>query len=191
MAAKTTDPLLERRFDAVLLDRDGVINVERGDFVYRPSLWAPCHGSAGAIADLNRVGLKVGVCTNQSAVGRGLMSLSELDAVHAHMHRLLAEERAHVDALYACTHSPSVSCRCRKPAPGLLHRTLADFGTPPHRACFIGDSLIDLEAARAAKCVPILVRTGKGAQIETRARERGYDRIFDDLRNAVDWVLSC
>ncbi len=173
----------------VLLDRDGVINHESGEFVKDPEQWLAIPSSAAAIARLNRADIRVAVCTNQSGVGRGLMTEAHLASVHKTMEVELARAAAHLDGVYYCPHTPDSGCACRKPKAGLLNRAMQTFGVSAADTCFIGDSVRDLQAALAARCLPILVRSGNGQRAETCAARLGIANVFDDLSGAVDWIL--
>ena len=116
---------------AVLLDRDGTINEQMG-YVNHLSRFHLLPGAARAIRGLNEAGLAVVVVTNQSGLARGYFPESLLEAVHAEMYRLLAQEGARLDGLYVCPHHPEakeerfrLDCDCRKPRTGLLERAAA------------------------------------------------------------------
>ena len=179
----------EHLMPLVLLDRDGVINEDSPNYIKSPSEWSPIDGSLAAIARLNRAGRAVAICSNQAAVARGILSMETLRAIHKLMQSKLTEKGGHVDAIFCCTHGPDEKCSCRKPAPGLLTRAMAELNHPPEHTTFVGDSLRDMQAALAARCLPILVRTGNGANSESSARAIGVDLIFDDLAAATDWLL--
>jgi D-glycero-D-manno-heptose 1,7-bisphosphate phosphatase len=181
---------LEYRMSLVLLDRDGVINEDSPEYIKRPSEWSPIPGSLDAIARLNRTGCTVAICSNQSAVARGLMTIEDLDAIHETMRVALAAVGGHIDAVFCCTHAPGARCRCRKPEPGLLLRAMKELNAMPERTTFVGDSLRDIHAAIAARCLPVLVRTGHGAEFESAARDLGVQHIFDDLATAADWIID-
>ena len=160
----------------VILDRDGVLNVEApGGWVLRVQDWRWVPGARDALAILAR-SRTLSVATNQSCVGRGLVARPAIDAVHDH---LLADAGVTL-GVYCCPHAPSAGCACRKPAPGMLLQALAATGIPAERTVFVGDSTSDLEAARRAGVTPILVRTGKGRHTETTAPATGV-AVFDDL----------
>ena len=148
----------------VLLDRDGVINVDLGRSVLSPDELVLHEGAAAAIAALNKAGVKVAVCTNQACVGRGEITAAELDAIHETLKVKLAAEGAYLDALYAATDA-GASAR-KKPAPGMLFEALEKFGALAAETPFVGDALRDLEAAWAAGCKAVLVATGKGQETE-------------------------
>jgi len=181
---------LEYRMSLVLLDRDGVINEDSPEYIRHPSQWSPIPGSLDAIARLNRTGSTVAICSNQSAVARGFMTIEDLDAIHETLRRALVEVGGHIDAIFCCTHAPDAHCSCRKPEPGLLLRAMRELGTTPERTTFVGDSLRDIQAAIAARCLPVLVRTGHGAEVESAARDAGVQYVFDDLAAAADWIID-
>ena len=177
----------------VLLDRDGVINHrpppgpdgDPGNYIKTPAEWRPIAGGPEAVAALNARGCLVAVCTNQSGVGRGVMSADDLAAVHRHMEAALHAAGARLDRVYVCPHGPEDACGCRKPRPGMLLAAMRDFGVTAPETCFVGDSQRDMDAALAAGCEPILVRTGYGAEAETGARAAGVCHVYDDLAAAA------
>ena len=153
-------PRLERvspRPRLVLLDRDGTINrLLSHDYVRSPRDLTLLPGAGAAVARLNAAGIRVAVVTNQRGVARGLMSAADLAAVTARLDRLLAAHGAHVDATFACVHGVG-ECDCRKPAPGLVLRAMADAGiTDPAECILVGDRASDAAAA-AAVGVPALL----------------------------------
>jgi D-glycero-D-manno-heptose 1,7-bisphosphate phosphatase len=174
----------------VLLDRDGVINEDSTTYIKRPSEWFPIPGSLEAIARLHRAGRSVAICSNQAGVARGLFSQADLDAIHGRMLTAIARMGGHINGIFCCTHAPDQHCSCRKPAPGLLTRAMRELNATPDDTTVIGDSLGDVKAAIAARCLPVLVRTGNGASTEAAARALGVVRVFDDLSLAVDWLLT-
>ena len=149
---------------AVLLDRDGVINEDRPDYVRRWEEFRFLPRSLSALAALGRLGLRLAVVTNQSAVGRGLLAPDTLDEIHRRMLAHCARSGAAIQGVFACPHAPWDGCRCRKPRPGLLFEAMAALGEPPERCVVIGDSHEDLRAAEAAGVSFVLVRTGRGEE---------------------------
>lgn len=165
----------------VILDRDGVLNVEAaGGWVLRVADWRWQPGALEGLELLGRGGRTLSVATNQSCIGRGVVDAAAIDAVHTHMRASAAAAGAPLAGVYCCAHAPETGCSCRKPEPGLLLRAIADFGTAPGRAVFVGDSTTDLDAARRAGITPVLVRTGKGRATEASAAALGV-AVFDDL----------
>lgn len=173
-----------------LLDRDGVVVVNRSDNIKTAAQLKLIPGAAEAIARLNQAGFDVAMCTNQPEVSRGAMSHAQLDAVHEALQQMLAARGAHVDAVLCCTcerKTPRL-----KPAPGLLIEALSRFGASAKDTPFVGDQVDDLKAAFHAGCPRVLVRTGLGR----KALEHGLPAwvgpvaVYDDLAAAVDARLA-
>jgi D-glycero-D-manno-heptose 1,7-bisphosphate phosphatase len=176
----------------VLLDRDGVINVDRPDSVKTLDELVLIPGSVAAIARLNTAGIKVAVVTNQSVVGRGVIPLRQLDVIHERLAEMLARDGARLDALYVCTDPPGAPSQRRKPRPGMLIEALRRFGARPDETPMIGDDMRDLEAAHAAGCPRVLVRTGKGAAAQAAGIPASLlpVAVHADLAAAVDALLA-
>ncbi|WP_438951087.1 D-glycero-beta-D-manno-heptose 1,7-bisphosphate 7-phosphatase [Porticoccus sp.] len=179
----------------VILDRDGVINQDSDNYIKSVDEWVPLPGSIDAIGRLYRAGYTVVVATNQSGIGRGLFDLDDLEAMHAKLSDLLIEQGAELGGIFYCPHTPEDHCHCRKPAPGLIDAIANEFGISLNRVPLIGDSLRDLQAGLSNHCVPILVRTGKGATTEKKLPsqpeiELQQAAVFDDLDQAVDHILA-
>lgn len=175
----------------LILDRDGVINEDRDDFVKSVEEWIPIPGAIPAIARLSRAGYTIAVATNQSGLARGLFSEDDLMDMHQRLFDAVAAEGGTLDAVFYCPHGPDDGCDCRKPAPGLLFQIEQSLDVPLRGSAFVGDSLRDLEAAVRAGCQPVLVRTGKGGQTAAR----GVDslpvgtQVYDSLADYADTLL--
>ncbi len=180
---------MERRW--ILLDRDGVINADSDAYVKSLDEWHPLPGAIEAMARLYHAGHRLAVLTNQSGLARGLFGLRALEAMHRRLVRLLAAHGARLEAIYFCPHGPEDGCRCRKPAPGMFQRLLAERCLTPSRCLAIGDSARDIEAAEAAGIEALLVRSGKGER--TLAARPDLARrlpVFADLAEAASWILE-
>jgi D-glycero-D-manno-heptose 1,7-bisphosphate phosphatase len=170
----------------VILDRDGVINEDREDWVKSIAEFHFIDGSIMAIKRLNEAGYAVAVATNQSCINRGVITWDALHTIHQHMQDTLARAGARLDAIYvAPDYVPSPR---RKPAAGMLYEALRDFHAVPAETPFIGDAERDIQAAITAGCVPILVRTGKGRATEAALPQAV--RTYDCLADAVDAWLA-
>lgn len=174
----------------VILDRDGVINEDSDDYIKSPEEYIPIPGSLEAIARLKKAGFTVVVATNQSGIGRGLFDLDTLNAMHDKLRALLAEVEGSVDGIFICPHRPEDHCGCRKPAPGLYHQISQQFHVQLTNVPVIGDSLRDLEAARAVGATPVLVRTGKGQRTLDAGKALEGVTVYDDLAGAVNALLE-
>lgn len=176
----------------ILLDRDGVINFDSPDYIKSPEEWQPIPGSLEAIALLTRAGFTVAVTTNQSGVGRGYYDLKTLAAIHEKMLTQVREEGGEISAIFFCPHHPDEQCLCRKPKPGLLFQARDYFQADLSEVWSVGDSKRDIEAAVAAGCKPVLVRTGNGDKVlkDNQLNLPDSILIFDDLLAAARAALS-
>ncbi len=182
----------------IFLDRDGTINEEL-EFISSPDEVILIHGSAAAIKEANKLGLKVFVITNQSGIARGFIKEDELAAVHNTLVELLNNEGAHLDAIYFCPHHPEygeppyrVECDCRKPNIGMLKQAEAEFGIDLKHSFVIGDRIADVKAAQSVGAKSILVLTGYGKnQIDEIQSQNIYvDYIAKNLYDAMQFVKS-
>lgn len=181
----------------IVLDRDGVINEDSDTYIRSLADWHPIAGSIAAIADLSRAGFRVAIATNQSGLGRGYLSLEDLEAIHDRLCRQVEEEGGEIAGIFYCPHLPKEGCGCRKPATGLLQAIETDLGESPRGAIFIGDSLKDLQAASAFGCRPVLVKTGKGAATakalaagKVELRDPEAVAVYADLAAAARAILA-
>lgn len=175
----------------VILDRDGVVNHDAPDYIKSAREWRPIAGSLEAIARLTHAGYRVVIASNQSGIGRGLFDYGDLFAIHDKLARMVGEIGGRVDGIFFCPHAPDQGCGCRKPLAGLLEDIGRRLQLEVAGAPLIGDSLADVEAARAVGASPILVRSGYGADTEREhtAALAGVT-IYDDLAAAVDALLA-
>jgi D-glycero-D-manno-heptose 1,7-bisphosphate phosphatase len=150
----------------VILGRDGILNVFRDDHVKAPQEWIPIDGALEAVAKLNQAGWHAVIATNQSGIGRGLVDMTSLNAIHQHMMLMLAGKGGRIDAVFICPHVQEEHCSCRKPLPGLMLQIAQRYGVDTlARVPMVCDTVRDLEAARAAGCEPHVVRTGRAATL--------------------------
>jgi histidinol-phosphate phosphatase family protein len=140
--------------DLVLFDRDGTL-VHDVPYNGDPDLVTPVHGAREALDELRARGVRVGLVSNQSGVGRGLLTMSQVEAVNAR----LAELVGPFDTVQVCPHTPEDGCDCRKPAPGMVKAACAALAVDPARCLVIGDIGADVGAATAAGAASIIVPT--------------------------------
>lgn len=175
----------------VFLDRDGVINRDSPDYVTSWEAFEFLPGSLAAMARLTRAGCALIVVTNQSAVGRGLMTAARLEEMHRRLQAVVAAHGGRIHDIFHCPHLPTAGCDCRKPAPGMLLAAQRRHGFRMASAVMIGDSAKDVEAARRAGCGRVVL-VGSGlsdARPHLEARGLAADHVAADLRAAVDWLL--
>lgn len=181
-----------RQNKLVILDRDGVINVDSDDYIKSVDEWLPIPGSIEAIARLSRAGYQVAVATNQSGLARGYFDEVALANMHNYMYALVEEQGGRIDTVCFCPHGPDAGCDCRKPRPGLLEQIAEQLDMPVAGAWYVGDTEKDMHLAMSKQCRPILVRTGKGTAYERSLPAGQASRlvIADDLAGAADYILA-
>ena len=167
--------------DAVLLDRDGTLVIDvpyNGD----PDAVRPMPGAAEALDRLRGAGVETAVVSNQSGIGRGMLTRDKVDAVNRRVEELLGP----LGPWLVCPHAPDAGCDCRKPAPGLVLEAAELLGADPRRCAVIGDIGADVEAACAAGARAILVPTPRTRHEEVMAAPE----VAADLSTAVDLLLG-
>jgi D-glycero-D-manno-heptose 1,7-bisphosphate phosphatase len=177
---------------AIFLDRDGVINENRSDYVKSWAEVAFLPGVFDALRRLAEADYAVVLITNQSAVGRGIISQERALDVNRRVVEAIRARGGRIDGAYLCPHHPDANCACRKPRPGLLLQAADELDLDLGRSYFIGDAITDMQAADAAGVRGVLVLTGRGrAQVEGARRENPVVwPVFPDLGAAVDHVLG-
>jgi len=177
----------------ILLDRDGVINFDSPDYILTAAQWQAIPGSLEAIARAKQTGMQTALISNQSALGRGMLTQTHFDAIHATMMAAMGQHHgAALDAVFYCPHAPDAGCLCRKPLPGMIHLALEQLHAIAETTVMIGDSLRDVQAAIAAGVRPILVQSGYGdaEAILTKAHELDSSiAVYPDLATAMDALL--
>ena len=179
----------------VILGRDGILNQYREGHVTAPEEWLPIPGALEAVARINHAGWHTVVATNQAGIGRGMIDMSAVNAVHQHMNQQLMVQGGRIDAVFFCPHGPDEGCRCRKPEPGLIELIGERYGVQLANVPVVGDSLRDLQAGAAVGCPTHLVQTGKGAALdaaqidEIRCRVPGT-QVHADLAAFAEHVIQ-
>ncbi len=173
----------------IILDRDGVINLDSPDYIKSPQEWHAIEGSLTAIAKLNNAGFTVVIATNQSGVGRGYYDAETLRAIHQKMQDELYSLGGHIDKIYYCPHTPEDNCSCRKPKPGMLYQIQQDFPMLFPEAIFVGDSWRDIQAAQAVCCKAVLVKTGNGKKTLSMHPKLTCIPVYKNLTEFVNTLL--
>jgi D-glycero-D-manno-heptose 1,7-bisphosphate phosphatase len=179
----------------VILGRDGILNQYREDHVKSPDEWLPIEGALEAVARLHHAGWHVVVATNQAGIGRGMIDMASVNAVHVHMVQRVQAVGGRIDAVFFCPHTPEDHCECRKPLPGMMldigNRYGVDLSTVP----MASDTVRDLEAAQAAGCPAHLILSGRAALCDEVQRAQWLQRVpsahvHDGLSAFVDHILG-
>jgi D,D-heptose 1,7-bisphosphate phosphatase len=180
---------------AVFLDRDGTV-IEQVHYLSDPNRVRLLPGAAESLRRLHAAGFACVVVTNQSAIGRGMLTEAQLHLIHDVMNAQLAAEGAAVDAIYFCPEAPVGDERTvveygeRKPGPGMLIRAAEELGLDLGASWMVGDMISDILAGINARCRgSILVRTGKGLSEAESALDVAY-QVADNLLAAADLILN-
>jgi histidinol-phosphate phosphatase family protein len=178
---------------AIFLDRDGVLIENRPNYVRD---WSQVSTFPAAILALSRPALKaykIVIVTNQSAVGRGIISRETADDINNQLVGVIRDQGGRVDAVYMCPHTPEDNCPCRKPKPGLLLQAANELSLDLERSWMVGDAWTDLQAGQSAGVSQsILVTTGRGTEqaLQERPKDIAKHLIVENLAQAIDAILA-
>ena len=165
---------MKKKFDTLFLDRDGVINYKiENDYVKSIQDFKFIPEFIYVVKDLSLLFNRIIIITNQQGIGKGLMSISDLNEIHEYMLNTINDNNGKIDKIYFCPHHPAkgfpnenkkykVICSCRKPKPGMYLEIANELNISLSETIVVGDSLRDLEAAQKVGAQSILVLTGKG-----------------------------
>jgi len=146
---------------AVFLDRDGIINEHRDDYVKNLNELKILPNAAKAIKKLNDLNYLVIIITNQSVVNRRIITERNLSEINNLILKQMADSGAKIDSIYYCPHTPEQNCTCRKPKPGLILQAIKDYNLDNSKCLMIGDSESDIQAAKQANIQSLkMVRDG-------------------------------
>jgi histidinol-phosphate phosphatase family protein len=170
---------------AVFLDRDGTVIVDKG-YLSDPKGVELVHGAAEALRALHAAGFLLIFVSNQSGIGRGLMTREQSDAVHRRTLELLHLERISIDGSYICPHAPWDHCQCRKPSPFLLHKAAREHDIDLDKSFVIGDKKADVDVGHAVGCCAILYATSDN-HANTGATPHYHSDSWPEI---VRWILD-
>jgi len=143
---------------AIFLDRDGVINKKRDDYVKSIDELEIFPNVGEGISSLKKMGFLIIVITNQSVINRKIITVKELEKIHSSIQNNLKEYSCNIDRFYFCPHIPNENCDCRKPKSGLLLQAITDFSINSSKSWMIGDCLTDIQAGEKVGCKSILLK---------------------------------
>ncbi|MFC1608441.1 D-glycero-alpha-D-manno-heptose-1,7-bisphosphate 7-phosphatase, partial [Candidatus Latescibacterota bacterium] len=172
----------------IFLDRDGVINVERGEYTTTIDQWEWADGVFEGIRQLTDSGFGIIVITNQACIAKGIQTENGLATLHTFMHEGIKREGGHILDVFHCPHTTLDACSCRKPKPGMILQAAGKYPITLSETFMIGDSLRDMEAGRCAGTRTILIDSGPGADSIRTQFEPGDFRA-DNLLEATKIVI--
>ncbi|CAK0760511.1 D-glycero-beta-D-manno-heptose-1,7-bisphosphate 7-phosphatase [Gammaproteobacteria bacterium] len=174
----------------IILDRDGVINYDSSQYIKSPSELVVIPGSLDAIARLYQAGHRIVIATNQSGLARGLFDIETLILIHTKLERQISAIGGRIEAIFFCPHGPEENCNCRKPRPGMYHEIARCLSIRLEGVSCVGDSLRDIQAARAAGGKPVLVLTGNGQATLTNLEKNDDLMVYPDLAHFATAFLT-
>lgn len=177
----------------VILDRDGVINIDSADFIKSPDEFIFIENSIQAINKLAQHNINLFISTNQSGISRKLFDLNIFFAINQKLNAGLNKNI--IKAIFYCPHHPEFDiavCTCRKPLAGMINKIKSIYNINLENTAVIGDSLRDLESAKAANCkYQFLVKTGNGLKTyNENLAIFNNTNSFSDLHTCVDYILQ-
>ncbi|MGB2769331.1 MAG: D-glycero-beta-D-manno-heptose 1,7-bisphosphate 7-phosphatase [Candidatus Zixiibacteriota bacterium] len=175
----------------VFLDRDGTI-IEEKDFIRTLEEIEFVPGSIEAIKLLRNLGYKIVVVSNQSGIGRGILTEKRVTDVNTNFLRRLEEQGAPANALYFCPHHPDDNCDCRKPKTGMIERAVRELELDLKDAVVIGDKLTDIQLGKNIGATTVLVLTGYGRKVLDELTDSNPDEkpnfVAENLLGAASWL---
>ena len=177
---------------AIFLDRDGVVNVNRSDYVKSWNEFIFLPRTFEALRRIASTDFVIIVTTNQAAIARGLVTEATVRDIHARMIAQVQTAGGRIDAVYFCAHHPDQKCACRKPQPGMFQFAARDFDLDLTQSIVVGDAWSDISAAQTIGAQAILVLTGRGQEQHAQMlKENRTDfQVADDLLSAVEWIAQ-
>ncbi len=169
---------------AVFLDRDGTLNFDPG-YLRRADRFRFLPGVTPALRLLSRQGLSLFVISNQSGIGRGLITRTDLKKIHQKMTEGLKKAGVCLQGIFICPHSPADQCDCRKPSPKLILQAARKHRLNLWQSYMVGDKETDVETGLRAGLQTVLISEG-------RAKAGGVirpDHVAKDLNAAAQWIL--
>jgi histidinol-phosphate phosphatase family protein len=171
----------------ILLDRDGTL-IEERDYLTDPAQVHLLPHVVDGLKTLKRRGFKLVVVSNQSGVGRGLITRTELQRVNERFLQLLKQKKVQVDGLYWCPHSPSARCGCRKPKLGMVRRAAKKLHVSWRGSISVGDRPSDVELGQKTGGRGILVLTGYGKRFIGHSVKPDFQARH--FKAAVAWIIN-
>ena len=172
----------------VLLDRDGTIIVNK-HYQKDPDETELLPNAGEGLHLLRDAGFGLVLTTNQSGIGRGYLTRTDLAAVNRRMILELGGDDRFFDGIYYCPHVEADGCRCRKPLPGLAELAAYELGFAMPECYVVGDREIDIGVGDAVGATTVLVRTGGGAAVEAAGTAKP-DYVAEDLLDTAKWIVQ-
>ena len=172
----------------IILDRDGVINIDSPSYIKSAEEWNAIPNSLEAIKKLTEHEYHIIIISNQSGLGRGIIPYSDFIQINLKMLSQISKAGGSILSILYCPSLPTDKCFNRKPAPGMFNEIARRLNISSEECYSIGDSPRDMDASLLSKCKPLGLRTGNGRLIEN---DSNYNiPMFNDLADAVEYVIK-
>ena len=172
----------------IILDRDGVINIDSSSYIKSADEWNSIPESLNAIKKLTEHEYQIIIISNQSGLGRGIISYNNFIEINLKMLSQISRIGGSILAVLYCPSLPTSECMNRKPETGMFSEIAGRLNISLDKCFSIGDSPRDVDASLASNCKPLGLRTGNGKNIENNSK---YNiPMFNDLNDAVDYVIK-
>lgn len=168
----------------IFLDRDDTI-IYDVPYLSDPERVVLTPGAAETLAALKKAGFLLLLITNQSGIGRGILTLEQLRAVNARLQEKLSAAEGAVDGVFFCPHRPDEGCSCRKPLTGMLEQACREFDIDLTRSAMVGDSSADIEMGKAFGIKTVQLRLP-----EKDKKDAGADMAVEKLPDALDFLMK-
>ena len=172
----------------IILDRDGVINIDSPHYIKSADEWNLIPESLNAIKKLTEHEYQIIIISNQSGLGRGIISYNNFIEINLKMLSQISRIGGSILAVLYCPSLPTSECMNRKPGTGMFSEIAGRLNISLDKCFSIGDSPRDIDASLSSKCKPLGLRTGNGKNIENNSK---YNiPMFNDLNDAVNYVIE-
>ena len=173
----------------VILDRDGTIILETQEYITKPEQISFLPGSIDGMKKIYDAGFNIIIITNQSVVGRGIISKKQLEKIHKSINQTLLEKKIKIKGIFYCPHKPNFGCLCRKPKIELVTKAAKDLNFNTESSFVVGDQETDINLAKKIQSTSILVLTGQGKKFEKKMKDK-VDYIASNLSEAADLIIN-
>ncbi len=185
------NPLLNPEKPAVFLDRDGVLIHNRANYVRTWSEVKIYPYTFEAIKTLNQAGFFVFIITNQSPIGRGILSEDQVQQINQKLQDTIAAHGGQINKIYFCPHTPQMNCTCRKPNPGMIQQAFQEYSINQEQSWLVGDAISDIQAGiNGGLTHNIMLLTGRGKKQLKNKPQDLLCLIEKNLKTAVQTILK-
>ncbi|MBI2118054.1 MAG: HAD family hydrolase [Elusimicrobia bacterium] len=179
---------MKKEKKAIFLDRDGTL-IKDTHYLNHPNQIQIYKGVIPALKKIKKAGWRIIIGTNQSAIGRGILSVEMLQKIHKILVGIFKKSGVKIDEIFFCPHHPKENCICRKPNLGMLLKGAKKYQLDLKKCIVVGDNKCDILWGKNGGTKTILVLTGKGKKTLADSKVKP-DHISPTLKTAAKWILE-